>query len=701
MYRRILFLTAALALALFACSDEQQGPDSGAPTEAGADLRHEAGADGAGDASKTWPVDPAFRAGFAAVKITPTGFEGFVDRAQNGEFDKAKHKVNGVEYAPDVFIDSGGDRKLDHQEAGALGADGKPGKAGVDDDGDKVVDDLLGCHPGDDPTAPGAKGCEYLAAGSDDKADPAGDNYHKSSNPKGTDQDGKWQKVVIGGYGGVFTSDPIRPAQGVHDDLWARAVVLSRGKTALAVVALDLPGYLHIFANPARRAISAATGIEVNNIIYMATHNHAGVDTVGIWAGPNDMDYDYIKQVNAAMVQAVTQAVAALKPATLTSATTQVHGCYDRKTLRFKRGKDCAFPVSLAAYKKDPTKYDAMVNQIDMRDPMVFNHNVTSMLLADAKTGKALGTVVNFANHPEVLGGSNTMLSSDYPHYLRQAMEQKYGGTCVFLTGTTGGQIGTLQGTRVPLYDTAGKLVPDKTGKKDADGKAFPEFAPEDQRAPKNPPYDKIRSQGYMVANAAIEGLTAAKATADPKIEVTGGDLDLPLTNAQMGLIFIMIENVARKHGFLTHKDDKPVEASYCPATTGRAACIRLKLALARVGDVTLITAPGEPCPEYLLGRAASQVDFGAKWGVSKFPAMPALTKHLKTPHAMMIVIANGYLGYMTPQTDYLKDDKHPNYYEELGSAGDLLGDTVGNKLLRLLGAPAGVTYNKSAAVHP
>ena len=697
-------LAAALVLALVGpgCDGDEADEDSGAtPKEAGVVDSSNAELDAEPDSSAGWPELPAFRAGFAAVKITPTAFEGFIDRANNGEYDKDKHTHKGVSYAADVFLDSGTDRKFDFQEKGALGADGKPGKAGVDDDGDKLVDDLLGCHPADDSSKPGAQGCEYMASGSDDKADPAGDNYHKSNNPKGTEKDGQWQKVVIGGYGGVGTGDPIRPAQGVHDDIWARAMVLSRGKTPFALVVVDLPGYLHIFGNPARRAIAAATRIPEANIIYMATHNHQGPDTVGIWAGPTEMDMDYVKRVNKAMEQAVVKAVAALEPAKLRSSTTEVHGCYDAKTLRFSEGSKCNFPVGMSELKKNPTKYDVPVNQIDLRDPMVYNHKVTAMLLTGAKSGKTLGTLVNFANHPEVLGGSNNQLSSDYPHYVRVAMEKKYGGVCVFASGTTGGQIGTLHGTRVPLYDTDGKPVWDKGGKKDADGKPFPEFAAEDTNDPQKPAYDKIRSQGYVAANAAIRGLEAAKESASPKLEVKSGDVDVPLTNGKMGLLLLMIESTAKQHGYMTHADDKTVTADYCPKDSGRRACMRVKMVAARVGDVTILSAPGEPSPEYLYGRKASEVDFGTRWGVSKYAAMPDLSSHAKTREVMMLTIANGYLGYMTPEAEYLKDDDHPNYYEELGSVGRLFGDTVCNKLLSLLGAPASVTFNKNAKVNP
>ncbi len=686
----------ALALFMWGCSDdEQQGSTDLGNSKDGSQDQNLA------DSGATWPVDPAFRAGFAAVKITPTGFEGFVDWANNGEYDTSPHTEGGKSYPADKSLDCGTDGKFDHQEAGALGPDGKPGKAGVDDDGDGKVDDLLGCHPGDDPKDPASKGCEYAAKGSDDKADPAGDNYDKASNPKGTEKDGKWQKVIMAGYGGALTGDPLRPVQGVHDDIWARAMVFSRGKDVFALVVLDTVGYFHMYGNVARRKTSARTGIPVDNIVYMATHNHDAPDVIGIWAGPTDLDFDYIATVNDAIEASVVKAVAAMKPAKLKSGTVEVNGCYDQKTLRFKKGSSCNFPVGYDALKKSPASYDKPVNQIDLRDPMVYNHLVTALQATDASSGKVLGTVVNFHDHPEVLGDTNNQISSDFPHYARQALEKRYGGTALYLSGTTGSQIGTLRGTLVPLYDANGKVVPDKTGKKDADGKPFPQFASSDSGDPKNPPYDKIRSLGYVVADAAGEALTAAKETTAPAISVKTEKLDVPLSNPTLGIGIALIEGTAQAKGYGVHADDKIVQAAYCPSTIGRKACVRVQMTVAKVGEVTILTTPGEVSPEYLLGRKASQVDFGSKWGVSKYDAMPRLLDHVKTRDAMILTIANGYLGYMVPKNDYLKDDKHPNHYEEIGSAGDLFGDTVGNKLLQMLGAPSSATFNATVKVHP
>src|SRR5437762_981769 len=76
-----------------------------------------------------WPANPQFRAGFAKVAITPQGVEGFTDWDNDGHFEPDAHMVNGQLSPAEVFIDSGIDGKLDFEETGAFGPDGKPGKA--------------------------------------------------------------------------------------------------------------------------------------------------------------------------------------------------------------------------------------------------------------------------------------------------------------------------------------------------------------------------------------------------------------------------------------------------------------------------------------------------------------------------------------------------------------------------------------------
>ena len=61
-----------------------------------------------------------------------------------------------------------------------------------------------------------------------------------------------------------------------------------------------------------------------------------------------------------------------------------------------------------------------------------------------------IATLVNFASHPEALGSNNTLLTSDFPHYARQRIEDNGGGLAIWVSGA----VGVLQGPlRIDVED--------------------------------------------------------------------------------------------------------------------------------------------------------------------------------------------------------------------------------------------------------
>jgi neutral ceramidase len=68
----------------------------------------------------------------------------------------------------------------------------------------------------------------------------------------------------------------IEPAQGVHDDLFARALVLSTGTTAVALVVLDVLLVTERLVRAVQQAASRMTRIPPENIVVAATHTHSG-----------------------------------------------------------------------------------------------------------------------------------------------------------------------------------------------------------------------------------------------------------------------------------------------------------------------------------------------------------------------------------------------------------------------------------------
>ena len=58
----------------------------------------------------------------------------------------------------------------------------------------------------------------------------------------------------------------------------------------------------------------------------------------------------------------------------------------------------------------------------DSRDPQVFDATLRLMHFTRAD-GSTVGTLVNWANHPETPWAANTELTADFPGYLRDTLE--------------------------------------------------------------------------------------------------------------------------------------------------------------------------------------------------------------------------------------------------------------------------------------
>ena len=67
-------------------------------------------------------------------------------------------------------------------------------------------------------------------------------------------------------------------AAGVHDPLYARALVLDDGQRAIAIVAVDLVVVTADFTAAIRNAVHEAIGIQPDHLMIAASHTHAGPD---------------------------------------------------------------------------------------------------------------------------------------------------------------------------------------------------------------------------------------------------------------------------------------------------------------------------------------------------------------------------------------------------------------------------------------
>lgn len=198
-----------------------------------------------------------------------------------------------------------------------------------------------------------------------------------------------------------------RSADGVHDDLWAKALVLESGGRKAALVVCDLIGIPREIIDPARKQIESATGISGGRVMISATHAHTGPV---ILAGRTRYNLEgdmlritrkYADDLPGKIAEAVRLANAALQPAQVSA------GVGSEPSLTFNRRfvmKDGT--VKWNAGKLNPN----IVRPAGPIDPSV------GVLYFEAEGGKPLATYVNYALHLDTVGG--TRYSADYAYTL-------------------------------------------------------------------------------------------------------------------------------------------------------------------------------------------------------------------------------------------------------------------------------------------
>ncbi len=212
------------------------------------------------------------------------------------------------------------------------------------------------------------------------------------------------KKYYIAGYG------ENKPAEGVLDPPHTHAIWLDdlSGQGGIVLVSLDIVGMLNADVSRLRsrlREFSKLSGCRSINIV--STHNHAGIDTMGIW-GPlplSGKDPKYMELVFSQTVKAVEQAYAS------------------RKLGKLYLGK-----------------VDVPNMQEDIRTPIVYSKTLTRLRFEPADGGKDV-YIINFASHSESLQGCNKLVSADFPHYLREKILEDTGCETLYCVGAIGGMI--------------------------------------------------------------------------------------------------------------------------------------------------------------------------------------------------------------------------------------------------------------------
>ncbi len=320
----------------------------------------------------------------------------------------------------------------------------------------------------------------------------------------------------------VVTPDPLlavsggvgkpKPATQKKGELFARAMVLEKGGVRVAFVCLDSLGWPKVLGDKIRARVP---GIPPENILIGSTHTHSAPDAYGFpdEKGNHGADLPYLDWVCQQTAEAINEAIEGLEAAVL------------KVRVSDAKGK--------IAYNYYADKlYDPRCGVLQ------------ALVAGGPRKGKPIVTMVNYASHPEVLGSSLGILSSDFCGPLYERIEEKTGGMALFMNGALGGMV-------------------------TADNR--PEDGGEDMRT-----WEECLRIGQLLADEALRIIEKAEVQPDPSLYCAAKTISFPLDSKMLRYV---LEKSPHDYGL-------PADGSM-PTT----------LNLVNVGTAQMITIPGEALP--------------------------------------------------------------------------------------------------------
>jgi hypothetical protein len=600
---------AAFALAvLVACPREEPAPDAG-PAVATPDQV----CPGAGGCLRGGEGEPLL-VGAAKRDVTPPGFE--VAKAQYLKGDRPDFceptlpvGAEGVcgELKSNIYDDCGTD-------ALCFGAPGYPGPDEDGSEGDGKPDWFWDC-------------------GRDGICPPPHDSVERpwpGPDADGSEGDGVFQGLWIAGYGNS------RPAMGVKDPVWARALVLVKGDVTVAFVTIDAVGLFYDETLRVRARLEEERPGAIDLVLLQTTHTHEGPDTLGQWGledpyaglqfghGRDDKHMELIREQSVA---AVLEALDGAAPARVRAGTVNTH-------------------------------VEGMLH--DSRDPQIFDDTLTALLFTREDDGATIATVSHWGNHPESLDSRNNFISSDYAHALRKGLEEGLpaterfaarpglGGVAIYQQGLVGGLMGPN-----------GFVI---TGR---DGTAYEN---------RYKTFARTDAYGELLAEQTFAAVDNAE------------DISGALSFARV-VYRAPVDNQAYHVGLFNGWFDRALYVfdEGLPIDDENKPWLETEVSLVRLGPLRWLTAPGELFPETWVGFGAAQ-SFGRPQvsadnpnppDLAAAPGGPYLRERVGGAYPMLLGLTPDETGYLVPPYDFKLHPVAPwisqapgDHYEETNSIG-------------------------------
>ena len=208
-----------------------------------------------------------------------------------------------------------------------------------------------------------------------------------------------------------------RRSTAVHDPIYVRALVLEQGGQRLALVSVDAIG---IQRNDLGPYLDKIHSVPPEHVIIACTHDHSAPDTMGLWGkiiASDGRDMKYIAYQQEKVGEAVDAAAAS------------------------------AIPVDLVLGGAEVPEHGVVRN---VRVNGLVDREVSVAGFYPVGSSKPKFVLVNFPMHGETLWGTNTIMTADWPGYMRKHVESATGAeVALFFQGAEGAMV-TVDNTILP-----------------------------------------------------------------------------------------------------------------------------------------------------------------------------------------------------------------------------------------------------------
>ncbi len=292
---------------------------------------------------------------------------------------------------------------------------------------------------------------------------------------------------------------------GVVDDIYARCLAVESEQARIVFLSLDLIGLFGDFT----KALASKLGpraVASAHLFVASTHMHSGPDTMGVWGpsfdqtGYND---DYAEFLLEASAEAVRESIDSARPA------------------------DAFFVLE-----------EADLGISNHREPGELSCDLWCLSFKDASG--TLGSLVSYTAQPELAPRDDDRISAGYPGEACRVLDEKLGGTTLFMLGTCGG------------------MEPEGCEKG----------------------YDEAHAYGRNMAKQILELQSKARPVRDNNLKVTTVEVELPVENP--GFHLMMEAGVIR--------------------TSQRPPNLVTTMSRIEFSDINIYTVPGEAFPGITAG---------------------------------------------------------------------------------------------------